>query len=300
MTLVVAYKSKEEVYICGDTRLRLLDREGRSVDALNGSLKVIILSESLCFAYAGNITHKFADSLPYLCNSFAGKGIESVLSALLDIHILYNGRIDFIVSALSPTAELIKIQDLKIIRNLTSAWIGDIDAFNVYQESRLGDKNHTINDSICMRSKLYIYKVPDHPEADQELFLSMCRAMESVVGNERVESVGDFYTAVSSSNKGFYYLSYASVDAPCQPPHIGCRTIGFGSAQEGGCSLTALTPSSPGSAAVAFHYFQGQLGILFLPKVSYFPLVFAETNCCDFIDHVKSRYGVCLDGPRFG
>jgi hypothetical protein len=187
---------------------------------------------------------------------------------------------------------------MQVNRNVNNAWIGNIDAFEVFQQARLSEHSTEQDYREDIGPTVVIRQIPDQIGVNADTFISMCDAISHVVESASIDSVGDFYVAVSSGVDGFHYLSHARVDAPQQPQHSGLRTIDFGSAQEGGCSLTTLTPK-PGCAAIGFHYSQGSLGILFNPQISLNPLAFPNVSCKEFVENVSSLYNIELDGPMF-
>jgi hypothetical protein len=296
LTLVVACKSENDIFMVGDTRV--LNHYNQPLSVHDGALKVLTISKNICIGFAGDISNQDAEFLTEICRIGHQCVYDEIVDKLTELHKKNDGRLDFIIGSLAPTPELVVIRNMQVNRNVNNAWIGHPDAFEVFQQARLSGHSPDQNCREDIRPKLDIRQIPEHIGVRADAFIAMCDAMSLVVENESIPSVGDFYVAVSSGTDGFHYLSHARVDAPPQPPHSGERTVEFGSAQEGGCSLTTLTPK-PGCVAIGFHYFQGNFGVLFNPQKSFNPLVFREVTCKDFVEKVRCLYNIDLEGPMF-
>lgn len=293
MTLIVAHKTDHDVFMVGDSRLT---DEQEEFHPLKGTLKIQILSDNICVGFAGDIPCDCFKQLKLIFS--ADKSYDELVQNLLMLHKEHNGKIDFLISQSLPAPSLIKISNAAIIPNLITAWIGEESAFREYQKYFL-DKTPPLLPSAPERPQLWILKLPDHKHSEQSRFAKMCSAIQSVMANTTIKTVGDYLIPVASSAEGFHYQPYCYVDAPEQEPGIGWTTVEMGSNIEGGYAISALTPKEGGVPLFAIHFLQGGFFILFHYSKSYIPIIYKGFSHESFIEKIYEEYEILLEGPKF-
>src|ERR1700694_1115944 len=128
MSLVVARKTPRMVRIVSDLRVTRPGDIRRGF--MSGALKAIIVAPALCVAYAGAVGVALAG-----VRRAASRADDSnfVLGTLQECK-----GADFIVA--TPHS-LCAIKEGMVRRDLDNAWVGDEDAFSVYQSGYHGQKD---------------------------------------------------------------------------------------------------------------------------------------------------------------
>lgn len=155
--------------------------------------------------------------------------------------------VDFLIARLNPPG-LSRIQDGVVERGLTAAWIGDRRAFSHYQDA-------------------FHSTPPTTTGADPTGEISdagrMLQAMQAVVDDPSVGSVGEAVVSVLPSERGFSYGEAAMMisERAQSIPSDTLTRLAFGGAAEGGSAYSILTPREPGIGAIAIHFHQGRFGL---------------------------------------
>ena len=281
MTLIVGRIHEENIKIYSDSKIT--DINSVRNNPLTANLKCFILHPHICLSFSGNVHYaekfleKFYSKTPF--------SFYNILQYCLMLNNESNNSTHFAVSLIENKAmRLFKIAHGKIESEIQNFWLGDIDAYNVYQENFIG------NDSS---------KTP---------FEKMGNAFEKVIKNEKLESVGFFEISVSTvfipeiSSKIFRYnLKSSAQIAPHSfqltsenPVHL----MNYGTAEDGSYSEVFLTSITIEFPAIAIHFFQGKFGILFCPALNHNkPLIFTnQPDGQEFANYIKREYNITLSG----
>lgn len=128
MTLVVARVTPLGVRVASD--MRVIDPNAANPPGfLGATLKAILLRPTLCIAYAGNVGAAIGAIREV---ASADLSTEDAVRRLLDTHQQSEPKAEFLVATLRPPA-LVAVKD-DLAQSSSSAWLGDRDAFEEYQE----------------------------------------------------------------------------------------------------------------------------------------------------------------------
>jgi hypothetical protein len=301
VTLVVARVTPLGVRLASDMRIT---GEGAAHPAgfVNAALKIVLIRPTLAVGYAGNV----AVAIPAIREAAnEALDLEDAVARLAgDRH---TKRADYVVASVHP-AKLVEIRDGNA-EERSSAWIGDPDAFALYQREYLRERW-----SPPPEFYLSVAQAGDMAVAGR-----MSDAMEAVVhgphfetrGEEEVlvrpeggliPSVGEaVVSAVPRVEDGFF--KYAEMNRAASsrfqqplPPGLGVVPPDWGSAERGAFSYSMLTPRAPGVGAIGLYFYEGHLGVLYAPLILDEPQRFPGIGPNAFIELVRIRYGITLQG----
>ncbi|MGL2966989.1 hypothetical protein [Flavobacterium sp. XGLA_31] len=281
MTLIVGRVHDENIKIYSDSKIT--DINSVRNNALTANLKCFILHPHICLSFSGNVHYaekfleKFYSNTPF--------SFSNILQYCLILNNESNNSTHFAVSLIdNKIMRLFKIAHGKIESEIQSFWLGDIDAYNVYQKTFL------------------------ESDSEKTPFEKMGKAFEKVIKDEKLETVGFFEISVSTvfipeiSSKIFRYnLKSSAQIAPHtfqltseNPVHL----MTYGTAEDGSYSEVFLTSITIEYPAVAIHFFQGKFGILFCPALNHNkPLIFNnQPDGQEFANHIKREYNITLSG----
>src|SRR4051794_27781812 len=128
MTLVVARTTPLGVRIAADMRITYEDGTKRGF--LHAELKAIVLSPTLCVAFAGCNVATALDAIRAVAST--KPTFEQAKSHLLAAHQGSGGQNDFLVATLRPAPALAVVK-AGVAEDREAAWLGDFDAFREYQ-----------------------------------------------------------------------------------------------------------------------------------------------------------------------
>jgi len=133
---------------------------------------------------------------------------------------------------------------IHVLKNQTylvsnAGWIGDHDAFSVFQKSLRNELQHTAGDDLRQRMLTAMIMLA-HSDAHPEL-----------------DTIGDHAIAVTTTERGFLYSSYF-VAFPVNL--IGAEKSAVNNAERGGYAESIQVPKEPGIGAIAVHIFPGNVG----------------------------------------
>jgi hypothetical protein len=294
MSLIVARKEGNQIAIVSDTKLTYPNHEikGQKESPKEGILKTIILSTNLCVSFAGEIEHA-ENALREIENNC---NFNEVVEILYKYHKISNHQTEFLVCSANPNPIIHKIKDNES-KEVQTSWIGDRDAFNSFQESMMGTKKGTKSENqnqTKSKAGIVITEMDLSFEVDMQvnLFSKMSSAMDAVIENENIASVGGFKVTVIYKEKfnfGKYGKLYrGNVELFGNSSHV----IGHGSANEGAYSINFIG-SSNDYKTVALHVRQGNFGLIYTRKNYGLlrPALF-QFDEVDFIDYVKEKYNL--------
>jgi hypothetical protein len=283
MTLVVARSLETQLRIISDTKIT--DANAIKSGPLYGALKAVIISPNITVCFAGNVG-RGQKAIEDVYKLTADSGLlERILAHLLDVHRAGQGDTDFVVASLGKSQGLNRIADDTIEQGLKTCWIGDFDAFAVYQES--------------------FHNVPeiggDEVSNDYIIIGKMSLAFQNLIAQGKVATVDGPEIAVMSTRDGFKYAPKAIVFPPSQSiPSGQWATVIFGTAVEGGYGYSIWTPLRAGIGAVGVYFHPGDLGALFYPALQPAPFIYSGVSQQVFQKAVSTQFGFDVEGARFG
>ena len=286
MSLVVAQVTEDGPRIVSDTRVGFDD--ARRPTFKTGTLKAIIVARKVTICFAGDVAigldgvRRFARRL---------RVRESLDDLLLDLRNLTSDsrrHVEFIVASAEAGSVLIRVRDGEIERNLHSAWIGDHDAFERFQEQR-----HKPIDSVRL-------KMMDQLPAGAKVMLTLGDALQAVIADPTIPSVDDFCVRTAAKQGEFNYLGETFI-------HVGRDiTVGPGDnliakmaqpVEEGGYAVSVVEPAEPGTPALGLNFPRARLGMVYLPLEYDQAQVLQDVSPNDFARVVLDRFGVALSDP---
>lgn len=319
MTLVVAHRTPYGVRLCSDMRV-VRPGAAHPQGFLGATLKVVILRPRLCIAFAGEIGAAI-DAIRRVDATLGSEvDVELTERLLLDTHLASlrsRHGVSFIAAGLHPTT-LTSIRDGVAHSDLSSAWIGDRAAFELFQEGYVGEAavprqysdaleggmspelaNTIRNARAEQLSKLADF-FADEPGYGEDLAVATHShaAMRAVVESS-LETVGEAAIFIAPrpppDPQFFGYLeeSSAFVEQGLNHPEAG-------SAGLGGFSSAILTPREPGIAAVGVYFLEGRLGLLHHPLQCDGPVSCRDVNVEGFKNAVQQEFGFSPVGIGIG
>jgi len=278
MTLIISRIEKKQLKIISDSKIT--DKKAVRNNPLSGNLKSFILTPQLSVSFAGNVFYAEKFLSIYFSNQI--KTLEQLISCCLSLNNESNDETDFIIASLINKPVLYKISGRKVVDNIQSAWIGDKIGFNKYQESFHKDKS------------------------DKNIFAKMNSAFESVIADEKIESVADFQITVDTvyheklnANFFIYAMKMSMSFAPKTITLKGndFATIPFGGPETGGFGTSYLRSIDFLKPAVGIHFPQGKFGVLFCPLLNFNKgILIKEEDGEKFAEIIKEKFGVPLEG----
>jgi len=290
MTLIVARIDGGKVHVTGDTLLSKISGERLSYDQC--VIKTVIINPQCCVCFAGN-PDPASEAIAHLLEANY-KSDNEILKYLAGVHEQYSQSTDF--GVITNIDEVIKLHSLKSGEpktNLPSFWLGD--HFNNYQ-TKLASLS-----------------------SDEPLKQKMKSAMESIIQDGNLASIGGFQVSLSSDNNSFQYedeqgkrtISCLSYDFGIQ--HVlGPQTLEFkdvgefksisGVSDDNVSIFSSITPEYPGAA---IHYKHANVGYLFCPHLRIAQnepesvlesILFDDVSPNEFINQILEEHAIQLKG----
>lgn len=294
MSLIVARKDGPQIIIVSDTKLTYPNHElkRQKQKPSEGAIKTIILNDHLCVSFAGDVRHAKNAFLEIQRND----SISEVIEILHKHHDVSSHETEFLLCAGNPFPFIHKIKDGES-KKVESAWIGDQAAFNSFQSSIMGvkmPKQRPEQHPLRSRAEMLMTEVHLNYTIDvqSELFAKMSAAMDHVIEESNIESVGGFKVAVIYRER-FEFIKYGKLyRGIVELFGSGLHVVGHGSAPEGAYSINFIG-ASRNQSVVALHVRQGNFGLVFSRNDSGLlkPDLF-EKDEVDFIDYIKEKYGI--------
>lgn len=261
MSLVISRKIETAIYIVGDTRIT--DNYGKKLNPTRDDvIKTIILAPGVCVSFAGSkcIADKAFKSLQ-------NYEINVVLVHFLNSHLtsLENDEYgtEYIVATCHPKSEIYEIKD-GTVKTVESSWIGDIDAFKLFQSYFLATA--AVDLPLIGSANFIIQMLPDHTDGNHQIYSHLLRAMRSTISDSSAPTVGGFVIPVAINKGQFDYLDYSytmthQIKFEFVPD--GWHQIPFGTAAQGGYSMSFSAGKEIGIENPAIYFLQGKMGIFF-------------------------------------
>jgi hypothetical protein len=319
MTLVVAHRTPYGVRLCSD--MRVTDRgAARPPSYLNAVLKAVILHPQLCVAFAGSVPLALQAIRRLDVPRDSDADVARVAEVLLNSHRQEAGMIDFLIAGLQPTT-LSRVWKGGVERDLHAAWIGDHDAFSVFQAAYVGGgaiprrfaegfpdglvpttQVEAITTAGADMEARWAATLPRDEFEDFRVASRSMAAMHAVVESS-LKEVGEaaIFVAPRPPNDPNGYFAYLEASFAYNPR--GLSEPGSASAEQGGESFAILTPSEPGFGAIGIYIVEARLGLLYYPAESADPLApqtFAGHSVGEFRDAVHQQHGFEIGGIGIG
>ncbi len=263
MSLIIARKEKENIFITSDTKLSFPDEreitQGLKRRPSDGIIKSTIINFNLCISFAGAVD--YADEA--IKKIHTDTSIEEVFKILFEIHQLSAYETDFIICIGTPKATIFELKENRL-SEVSAAWIGSQRAFNRFQDYMLRNREK--------KQEISFFKVTPLLESNTtDLYSRISDSFDAVIGDEDIPEVDGFKVNVIFENKFMYrgyFHSYlgnqemkikipsnvSSVQFPVPfngPPSNGNYTINFFN-------------SSEDYKYVGVHVLQGNFGIVYI------------------------------------
>jgi hypothetical protein len=272
MSLVVAKQIGNNILVVSDTKLseKNLDKKYfvQNENPRNGVLKAVIINEKVCICFAGG--NEYARDAFLKIHS--GQTISQILDVLLNSHLSSKGGVDFILCANVESPCIYEVKD-NSIKPTNSSWIGDYDAYKKFTSGLYKDQEKIISGDTLKG----------------ELFDRMIPAMDKVINDSSIHTVGGYRVSLSIKQNIFQYDFYMTT-------HFAPKTVvvkagefyplGHDNADVGGYTLTFIGASID-HQHVAFHIRQGKIGVLYSRNNGLMePRILSDMDEVDFHDHI--------------
>jgi hypothetical protein len=283
MSLVVAEATPDGARIVSDTRVL---HPGRPLAYKTGTLKAIVLRRDLTVCFTGEVEAGLGAIRQVASDLYGGRDVEGLLSTLQGQS--RQRSVDFLVAADGRGWQLARIREGAIDRALESTWIGDQEAFERFQSTRLSAPE----------------PFTEALEAGLGPGLNSMRrlgnAMDAVIADSTIESVDHFCVRVARGREGFEYMGSMFVFVGRDFELSDGDEVISKMAQpveEGGFAVTVVEPAHPGTPALGLSFPRAQLGMLFLPLEYDQAQVIEHVSPNDYARLVQERFGVAMKDP---
>ncbi len=272
MSLVVAKKEKNRIYIVSDTKLTYpveIFPEKKLSSPKEGIIKSTITNPHICISFAGET--EGVDDLIKKCRVFKDE-LDKIKKTIFQFHKAKNAKTEFILCVTHyPFYAIYEIKNLQC-KETSSSWIGDDNGFNEFQKYW-----HDLKVSQPNQDTQYI----------------MEKALESVIESNIALSVNGFVISLSNEKNYFEYKSYISAYMPGRVLTSRISVLTYGTAQEGGYNVH-IFPSNRDSSVLAIHIQQGNFGIIYHAKNNDLlrPEIISDVDEFEFAEITKLKYDV--------
>tara|TARA_R110000850_G_scaffold145408_4_gene267498 strand:- start:17937 stop:18824 length:888 start_codon:yes stop_codon:yes gene_type:complete len=276
MTFVVARIIGDDLFIESDSRVT--DQSKVRQDPLCGLLKTVLVCPTICISFAGSV--HFAELALRKIIDEKVFNAEAIYHALLTIADGSRNSVEFIIASIeNGLPKLCKVSDGVINRDLVTAWIGDYDAFKLFQEKMLSVEGNL----------------------DQ---VTISRAFKEVIDEPSLTGVGDFQISVfidRSICQGSHVFMYAE-KFECYVPGeqaipAGQRVaLSLGTAPGGAYGLSYLVSLSKCFFGIAIYFHIGGFGVLFCPQISLNGIIIYASSGEEFALKILDDYKIPMSG----
>lgn len=231
MSLIVVDKYNDYLAIFSDTKITFeamnkIPNEVEHNILKYGCLKSYIISDNVCISFAGQLYYMnlfmkwFIDDMDGNCS------INQVVNKLVELNIRSNNSTDFIIGILGDSnAKILLVQNGEH-KDVNNAWIGDYDAFRLYQEkkfhyeneiSKINEKdkflkkyvlknlymNFGSNGSIGMIIKMQTKAMTNNFDY-QKWYYSRAIAFSEIVDSNIIPTVGKYFVQIITNDKHIF------------------------------------------------------------------------------------------------
>jgi hypothetical protein len=316
MTLVIARRLRRTVAVCSDSKVTFL-RGGRS-SYVTGVLKAVIVDPYTCVGIAGNpypglkVLREFASRRTGVGGSaLAG---EAVVDFLREASSAVSGAAQFLVASLRPMGVAAVRGDR--VEHGEQCWIGDCDAFEAFQRhfhEPSGMAMQAMAPETFDRERLAaiaatraatlisgLREAGYHDEdtiQDIALWTRVTDAMQDVIADPTVESVGEFAIAVTAGAGGFQYVPFGFTSSGFETGSTGeVSTAHVGTTAGGDFTYSICVPPTTGVGAIGVHFREARLGALFHPLIADEPFKYRDVDERAFLAAIEHDHGIELRG----
>lgn len=332
MTLVRAHKIDDEIIIVSDTKLTyaVSNEDYHTQDNLGtGTVKSIILSDSICFSFSGDISYAI-EALKEIGKSKDILYIIDILHSINKKACLNGNDSEFILAYIDNGSYIIEFKNSEY-EEVSCSWIGSRDGFYAYQETFGSKPNQSLNvnlddvmtkkvggysfnqnqlaesvfqqleqtqhdlvqePNLAISFQFSIQKIPDgYSEKQITHFNKMTHSIINVIDNISVPGVGGFHVIVASQNNTFSYMPRAAhLKTPINYNEL-THIIDYKNNQNETQFINFFTHSND---ALALHITKSKTGILYYKDSNSFmrPEIFYPYDEIDFSYEVYSKYGI--------
>ena len=283
MSLVVAEATSDGARIVSDTRVL---HPGRPLAYKTGTLKAVVLRRDLTVCFTGEVEAGLGAIRQIAGDLYGGEDVEGLLSTLQGQS--KQRTVEFLVAADGEGWQLTRIRDGVIERGLESTWIGDQEAFERFQSTRL-----SAPEPFAEALEAGLGPGP-------KSMMRLGNAMNAVIADSTIESVDHFCVRVARGKDGFEYLAYVFVFVGRDFELSDGDELISKMAQpveEGGFAVTVVEPAHPGTPALGLSFPRAHLGMLFLPLEYDQAQVIEDVSPNDYARVVQERFGVAMKDP---
>ena len=290
MTLIVGRRNLNGVIrVVGD--MRLTDSTEIRRGFPYAALKNIILSPNHLVGYAGN-----AELGMHTIRRLKTAPIDELAQGLLASARNAGNGLGGVEFLLAHTERgLQRITTEGVDEPTDAGWIGDRNAFEVYQRAY-----HQLEQPPELTWIEGVSPPKDQlPDpAAAEPFIRMSSAIHVLQEDSGVTSVGEAFVS-ANSKEGFRYEQQGFFQAS-HTQEIGSEwtTLNWGTAAQGGFGFNLLQSAAPGIGAVGLYFPHGSLGLLYHPLAYDDPLVYRRVTHDEFREAVAEDHGIDIDGGR--
>jgi len=284
LSLVVAEATASGARIVSDTRLLYPSRPSAYK---TGTLKTVVLHRDVTVGFAGDVGLGLGTIRGIASDLQHGGTFDDVLSTVKYRTATDPDSVEFIVAVEGKDWQLARIRQGHVEQGLSSAWIGDREAFERFQRAR-----HAPDPLQAFVEA----KVGPGPSA----LLRLGNAMQAVIEDPTVDTVDHFCVRVALQPDGFQYLSsffiYVGRDIQVQAGDDLINRMAQ-SVQEGGYTVSIVEPAEPGTPALGLSFPRAMIGMIFVPLVYDDAQVLHDVSPNDFASVVRERFGVMFKDP---
>ena len=295
----MARKFESQLSILSDTKLTYAYHEvkGQKTNPSEGVIKTIIIRPDVSISFAGEI--EAAEKA--LSEISTNTSVEKIIETLKFYHKESNFKTEFLLCFASPDATIYKFKNNEY-GIVQSSWIGDQKAFNSFQSNVMGtqkkpkkEKKSSQKKNLPAGNKPAMVFEEMNLSMEQQtnpLFSKLSSAMDEVITDSTIESVGGFKVHVVFKEKFFYNFYVHTYRSEFALLGEGAHNISHGDAAEGAYTINFFGAASD-FLSVGLHIKQAELGIVYHRKNNglLYPLLF-RLDEVDFVDLAKERYNL--------
>jgi hypothetical protein len=283
MTLVVARRINQDISLIADS----LSSDPKQIlqSPLAGVLKIIILSPTTAIAFSGSIA--LAETAITRSRRVVSNLNDhtALTNFFLTEHMQMNQETDFIVCTLEPAACISRISGGELHADVLAAYIGNSAAFSAFQH--VPKSTHDWS----------------HIDHDRQQFVALTHqqscAMSEIISSRQFNDVGGFQIRVASKGRAFRYWQSSYMELRTETFDATPTLLGASTAQAGAYSASVLTSDLP-FPIVGVHFHEPSFGVVFDWSDGHQVSRILQVTHMQFVDEVQRRFGVTLQGLRFG
>ncbi len=283
MSLIISKIFNDRIRIESDTRI-MLNKECECFFC--GQVKTLIITPTLTISSAGVVSH-FDEVLIEIKKNYQQITLDFVLDLLIKKNIESNNETSFLVCITQPRSEILKIENFKIEKNLTSAWIGDKTGFDKFQSCYVPMSQSGLVKRLGI-----------------DYIMHSC--FRDVINDEKINSIGDIQICVTSLNGTF---QYSGINTKYPSPKSIDSNIANGiypmegedeklilSAQNGDFQIEYLISNNGTSFGVYYKF--GRFGAFANPLENNVFFIVKDCDKNEFIDNIYKVHQITLQSPH--